>query len=182
MARQPIFTTEVTITGGSLTIGQWVEMESVLTRISTGKVHRVVKSAGHYVGTQMEDVTGGEMEYHMFKDGYVGETPQTNGRHGFPSHAFKNTSADPAALHLTGAEMALKVLVEIRKDMGAGTIPLAVTSFAELHDYVDANEYLLAAMEDAGEEYDPADEKQTARNNQATDYVSEVLTAALQER
>lgn len=30
---------------------------------------------------------------------------------------------------------------EIRADIKAGTIPATITSFGELHDYVDANEY-----------------------------------------
>ena len=32
--------------------------------------------------------------------------------------------------------------VEILEDMSNGIVPTTVSSFSELHDYVDANEYL----------------------------------------
>lgn len=37
------------------------------------------------------------------------------------------------------------VITEIRADVAAGTVPATVATFSELHDHVDANEYLLGA-------------------------------------
>jgi hypothetical protein len=37
---------------------------------------------------------------------------------------------------------------EIRRDMADGVVPTSVRSFEELHDYVDANEYLPISRED----------------------------------
>ncbi len=34
-----------------------------------------------------------------------------------------------------------RVIAEIRADIAAGLVPATVASFAELHDYVDANTY-----------------------------------------
>lgn len=85
MAPKLIFSTVTTITEGSLTVGTWVEMENVLTRISTGKHHRTVKSAGQYVGTSWEPDL--ELMYHVFEGGYVGDVPQT--MHALPVNNFK---------------------------------------------------------------------------------------------
>ena len=35
----------------------------------------------------------------------------------------------------------------IKADIENGVIPTAVTSFSELHDYVDANEYVIEAFD-----------------------------------
>ncbi len=42
---------------------------------------------------------------------------------------------------LCGAPVVERAKAEIRSDVASGRVPAAVTSFAELHDYVDANEY-----------------------------------------
>ncbi len=47
-----------------------------------------------------------------------------------------------------------KVKALILEDMKAGLIPPTVRSFSELHDHVDANEYLLEVWPD----WDPADD------------------------
>jgi hypothetical protein len=43
------------------------------------------------------------------------------------------------------ADYAAKIVSEIRKDQAVGLVPADVTRFAELHDYVDANDYLSGA-------------------------------------
>lgn len=46
----------------------------------------------------------------------------------------------------TVSEYADKVCELLTEDVGAGIVPLGkVTKFADLHDYVDANDYLLQA-------------------------------------
>lgn len=37
-----------------------------------------------------------------------------------------------------------QILAEIRHDIGTGQVPVTAASFSELHEYVDANEYLIA--------------------------------------
>jgi len=60
-------------------------------------------------------------------------------------------AAAPAAKVSHYADM---IIAAIRGDMAAGLIPLAAGSFAELHDHVDANEYVIDAF---GDDYaDPA--------------------------
>lgn len=46
---------------------------------------------------------------------------------------------------LTPEQYAAKVLDLVREDMRTGAVPESVSSFAELHDYVDANGYLSDA-------------------------------------
>jgi hypothetical protein len=45
----------------------------------------------------------------------------------------------------TAADYAAEIVSEIRKDQAAGLVPADVTTFVELHDYVDANDYLSGA-------------------------------------
>ena len=56
----------------------------------------------------------------------------------------------------TNAAIVSAMKAEILSDIDAGTVPASVTSFSELHDYVDANMYadeLLSAREESGEPY-----------------------------
>lgn len=38
-------------------------------------------------------------------------------------------------------QLAVRMLLEIFEDVRAGKVPCQVSSFSELHDYVDANDY-----------------------------------------
>jgi hypothetical protein len=58
-----------------------------------------------------------------------------------------------------------QVLAEIRQDIDNGTVPSAVCSFSELHDYVDANSY-------AG-----LDEMDLDEANEVSDRVNAVLVS-----
>lgn len=51
-------------------------------------------------------------------------------------------------------EYADKIMIEIDKDITAGILPANVSTFVELHDHVDANEYIT----DAGHYWDNTDE------------------------
>lgn len=55
------------------------------------------------------------------------------------------------------AEIADKVMAEIQADIDAGTVPASVSSFAELHDYVDANMYADADLPLNDDEDDDSD-------------------------
>jgi hypothetical protein len=59
---------------------------------------------------------------------------------------------------MTLEEPVNKVKELIIADIKAGTVPETVKTFSELHDYVDANEYLIAALPDkspiAGDDVD----------------------------
>lgn len=79
------------------------------------------------------------------------------------------------ALKMNPTQMALQMIHAIRKDMEAGTVPTSVTSFAELHDYVDANEYLIDAIDGADEVHDASDDDQAQRDNAAMALVNEWL-------
>lgn len=90
MTAQPKFNTTVTITKGSLIVGEWVEMEHILTNAKTGKHHRAVKVTGTYDGQRISDWDN-VTPYHYFKGGAIGSTSQVNGLHGFPvSHLTFN--------------------------------------------------------------------------------------------
>jgi hypothetical protein len=43
------------------------------------------------------------------------------------------------------SEYADKIMAEVGKDITAGWMPATVSTFSELHDYVDANDYALEA-------------------------------------
>lgn len=75
-------------------------------------------------------------------------------------------------LKLTPRQMAFKMIFEIMQDMDNGWIPYSVGTFADLHEYCDANEYLIHAMEEVAEDYDPADAAQADRDNKAMDIVN----------
>jgi hypothetical protein len=47
-----------------------------------------------------------------------------------------------------------KVMTMIDEDIAAGKVPAWVGSFSALHDYVDANEYLIQALDGAWESGD----------------------------
>lgn len=78
-------------------------------------------------------------------------------------------------LKLTAQEMATKVIAAVQSDMAAGWVPATVDTFSALHDHVDANMYLLNEMEEAGEEYDPASDEQSSRDNAAMELVNQWL-------
>jgi hypothetical protein len=87
------------------------------------------------------------------------------------------------------AVLADYTIARILIDQAGGTLPTfdRLRTFADLHDYVDANEYLIDGLEVAGEEFafSPEDdataeevaayEDQTARTNKAMDLVNEWL-------
>jgi len=50
-------------------------------------------------------------------------------------------AADVVSAEPTAEQLAEQMKAEIRTDVAAGTVPATVSSFAELHDYVDANCY-----------------------------------------
>jgi hypothetical protein len=80
----------------------------------------------------------------------------------------------PSAL----AKGALAVIELIKADMEDGTVPTSVTTFSELHDYVDANMYLIEALYEAeGQVLDSADEVLCARDNRVMDFVNVWLGA-----
>lgn len=71
------------------------------------------------------------------------------------------------------------IMNEIRKDQASGQVPRDVHSFSQLHDYVDANDYLMQASEQillAGDE-DPGPEpyNQDAHLNAVADEVDRRL-------
>lgn len=80
-------------------------------------------------------------------------------------------------------QLADLMLVEISKDGAAGRFdPRAdrsgnVRSFEDLHDYVDANEYLIAALAAVIWDLDINDEAQLAALNAAADLVTDALAA-----
>jgi hypothetical protein len=47
----------------------------------------------------------------------------------------------PCVPFVSSAMRIARAQVEIAADIASGRVPATVTSFAELHDYVDANEY-----------------------------------------
>lgn len=76
------------------------------------------------------------------------------------------------ALNLTPESLALLVCGQIHADVKAGVLPSGIDSFAQLHDFVDANEYILTALEAAEVEFDPSSEAQADLTNAAMDKVS----------
>jgi len=75
------------------------------------------------------------------------------------------------------AHFSLGMIQEIKADMAAGTVPATVKDFSQLHDYVDANEYLINALAAAGWDHDPASEAQAAFLNRAMSMVNVWLAA-----
>lgn len=84
--------------------------------------------------------------------------------------------------------LALKVIDQIKQDMDAEVLPQQVPTFADLHDYVDANDYLLNALEasnieflfagdDITPEEDAALEAQNTLLNRTMDFVNVWLGA-----
>jgi hypothetical protein len=64
------------------------------------------------------------------------------------------------------------IMGEIHDDMRAGTIPRDVGTFSGLHDHVDANQYLIDSLPDAGGDLD--------LSNAVADEVDRRLTAEAQ--
>lgn len=77
----------------------------------------------------------------------------------------------------SAAAISLSIIQDIKADIAAGHIPAEVKTFAELHDYVDANEYIITALEAAGWDHDPASVEQAATANRAMDMVNVWLAA-----
>lgn len=75
------------------------------------------------------------------------------------------------------AKISLQIINAVKADMAAGHVPASVSTFAELHDYVDANEYVIEALEAAGWDLDPASDEQAAVANKAMDMVNVWLGA-----
>jgi hypothetical protein len=67
---------------------------------------------------------------------------------------------------------AQRLLVLIRADQVAGTVPPGLSSFDQLHDYVDANEYLVQVAEEEGVELTG---KRLAFENRAIELVNAEL-------
>jgi hypothetical protein len=100
--------------------------------------------------------------------------------------AYEGEDADPVddgrtATPSETARIAHTIIEAVKADMIAngGPIPPNVRSFAELHDYVDANEYVIAALEAEGWDHNPASEGQAAAANRAMDMVNVWLSAKL---
>lgn len=74
--------------------------------------------------------------------------------------------------NLTAESIALLVIAQVNVDIKAETVPSTVRTFAELHDYVDANEYLISVFEAAEVELDSADQDQADLMNEAMELVS----------
>jgi hypothetical protein len=77
----------------------------------------------------------------------------------------------------TAAKLAAHVIDLIGDDMVDHTVPATVTTFSQLHDYVDANEYLISALEAAEVEHDAADAEQALLINRTMDMVNSWLAA-----
>lgn len=73
---------------------------------------------------------------------------------------------------LTAQTTALFICGQINVDLKAGIVPSTVRTFAELHDYVDANEYAINVLEAAEVEHDPASQDQADMFNEAFEIVS----------
>ena len=95
-----------------------------------------------------------------------------------------NTTPAPSQI----ATLALDVIEQITADIDNGTLPARGVTFADLHDYVDANEYLLTALDHKGIEYlfagdditpeeDAALEAQNNLLNRTMDFVNVWLAA-----
>lgn len=70
------FTSVTRIISGNLVVGDTVEMETTLTNTKTGKLHRVSRSSGVFVGDYRETPEWGGEVHFMFRDGIIGDTPQ----------------------------------------------------------------------------------------------------------
>jgi hypothetical protein len=89
---------------------------------------------------------------------------------------------------LTALKLSQHVINEIKVDMRKGYVPVSCSTFSELHDHVDANEYLINALELEGiaflmagdnitPEEDAALEAQAAVDNRVMDIVNVWLAA-----
>lgn len=79
---------------------------------------------------------------------------------------------------ITGApQFALQMIQSIKADMDLGVVPVTVQTFSELHDFVDANEYLIEAYEASEEPLDAADQQKADRDNRAMEFVNVWLAA-----
>jgi hypothetical protein len=74
------------------------------------------------------------------------------------------------------SEYADRIMAEIDGDIQAGHVPATVASFSELHDHVDANEYLT----DAGYWWENTDESMAFVNAVEAE-VSRRLTARTEQ-
>jgi hypothetical protein len=73
------------------------------------------------------------------------------------------------AANITPESLSLLINAQIAQDQRNGAIPMTVRTFAELHDYVDANEYILNVLEAAEIAYEPASFDQADLMNEAMD-------------
>ena len=85
----------------------------------------------------------------------------------------------------TVSEYADMIMIEINKDIADGIVPRDVASFSALHDYVDANMYVLDAMHDDFPEPDSDEnlfsDEETDTANAVMDEVNERLAARAAE-
>jgi hypothetical protein len=70
----------------------------------------------------------------------------------------------------TVSDYADLIMVMVREDIADGTVPAGVASFTDLHDHVDANEYLIHADVPWG-----TDDPDSTVTNAVTDEVSRRL-------
>lgn len=78
---------------------------------------------------------------------------------------------------LTAVRLSSSVINGIKVDMRNGWVPVSVLTFAELHNHVDANEYLITALERAEIMHDPSSEAQAEILNRTMDIVNVWLAA-----
>jgi hypothetical protein len=90
---------------------------------------------------------------------------------------FRSAPVTAPSGAMTAPQMALQMIRSIKADMETGAVPVTVRTFSELHDYVDANEYLIEAYQNADEELDSASMSKSIRDNRAMDMVNVWLEA-----
>ena len=79
--------------------------------------------------------------------------------------------------NLTAEAIALKAQADIEDSFRRGILPATVRSFADLHDYVDANDYIIRVFDSADVEMDWADQDQADLMSDAMEQISIWLNA-----
>lgn len=128
-----------TVTSGELVPGAFVEMRTDGGAFTS-------KSSGRYDGVRQSEHDGGLCVY--FTDGEIEGRRQS--LFGFP---LARLAALPGPVQAEVARLVADAMQSgIRLDIDSGIVPRSVTSFEDLHDYVDANEYggePLTSLEEA---------------------------------
>lgn len=78
---------------------------------------------------------------------------------------------------LSASQLADSIISAVKADLDSGLLPTTVRSFADLHDHVDANEYLIDALDAASEDFDADNGEQAKRDNDALRLVDSWLSA-----